>query len=165
MRITRQPGIMMIDQSEYVDELLAQFGLTNAKPVSTPAQLGLHLTKNMGPDNPRDKREMKTIPYANSVGKLLYVRLTRIDTLVDISKCARFMTNPDIEYWRVVKRIMRYLSGTHNWRLILIFTNTVKTLDEEWDVGMYVDSDHTADPDLRRSGYGYLVLELTKAVH
>ena len=63
MRITRQSGVMMIDQSEYyVDGLLAQFGITKAKRVSTPAQFGLHLSKNMGPDNPRDKREMKVIP-------------------------------------------------------------------------------------------------------
>ena len=26
-----------------------------------------------------------------------------------------------------------------------------------WDIGMYVDSDHVADPDRRRSWYGYLV--------
>ena len=156
MRITRQPGVMMIDQSEYVGELLAQFGLTNAKPVSTPAQLGLHLTKNMGPDNPKDKREMQTIPYANAVGKLLYVSLTRIDTLAAISECARFMANPGIEHWKAIKRIMRYLSGTRNWGLI--FKSTGKTIEDEWTVGMYVDSDHASDPDRRRSRYGYLIL-------
>ena len=34
----------------------------------------------MGPDNHRGKREMKPIPYVNALDKLLYVRLTRIDT-------------------------------------------------------------------------------------
>ncbi len=156
MRITRQPGILIIDQSEYVGELLAQFGLSNAKPVSTPSQLGLHLSKNMSPDNQKDKQEMQRIPYANAVGKLLYIRLTRIDTLAAISECARFMSNPGMEHWRAVKRIMRYASGTRHWGLI--YRSTRKGLGEFWIITVYVDSDHASDPDHRRSRYGYLIL-------
>ena len=47
------------------------------------------------------KREMQKIPYVNTVGKLLpvYIRLTRFE-------CAHFMSDPDMEHWCVVKRIM-----------------------------------------------------------
>ena len=137
MRITTKPGVLIIDQSEYVSEILAQFGLTNAKPVSTPAQLGLHLTKkDMCPDNLKDKQKMQMIPYNNAVGKTLYLRLTRIDILAAIAECARFMANPGKAHWQAIKRIMRYLSGTRHWGLI--YRKTGKTLDDEWEVTMYV---------------------------
>ena len=48
----------------------------------------------MAPVTLKEKQEMQKIPYANAVGKLLYVRLTRIDTLAVIAECARFMSNP-----------------------------------------------------------------------
>ena len=156
MRITRQPGVLIIDQSEYVGELLDQFGLANAKPVSTPAQLGLHLSKTMAPVTLQEKQEMQKIPYANAVGKLLYVRLTRIDTLAAIAECARFMSNPGKQHWHAIKRIMRYLKGTRHWGLI--YRSSGKTLKEKWTLAVYVDSDHASDPDQRRSRYGFLIL-------
>ena len=94
MRITRQPGITLIDQSEYIEEILDEFNLTDAKPVTTPAQLGLHLSKSMGPVTIEDIADMQGVPYSSAVGKTLYLRLTRLDAIAAIAECARFMANP-----------------------------------------------------------------------
>ena len=61
------------------------------------------------------------------------------------------MTNPDIDHWKTVKRTIVLCDTYPGYVTGLIFKNTVKTLEEEWDLGMYVDSDHSADPDRRRS--------------
>ena len=99
---------------------------------------------------------MLLIPYTNGVGKLLYIRLTRIDVHAAIAECARFMSNPGKLHCCALKRIMRYLAGTRHWGLI--YRSTGKGLDECWNIVVYVDSDHASDPDQRRSRYGYLIL-------
>ena len=58
MRVTRQPGVTIIDQSEYVEEILSEFNLTDCKPVTTPAELGLHLSTTMGPETEQEKADM-----------------------------------------------------------------------------------------------------------
>ena len=156
MRVTRKPGITIIDQSEYVEEVLAEFNLADAKPVTTPAELGLHLSKSMGPVTPEEIADMRDVPYTKAVGKTLYLRLTRLDAIAAIANCARFMANPGRIHWKALKRILRYLSGTRYWGLI--YRATGKTLSDLWDVILYVDSDHASDPDTRKSRYGYIII-------
>ena len=156
MRVTRKPGITIIDQSEYVEEVLAEFNLADAKPVTTPAELGLHLSKSMGPVTPEEIADMRDVPYTKAVGKTLYLRLTRLDAIAAIANCARFMANPGHIHWKALKRILRYLSGTRYWGLI--YRATGKTLTDLWDVILYVDSDHASDPDTRKSRYGYIII-------
>jgi hypothetical protein len=44
--------------------------------VSTPAEPGLKLTKNMSPQSDKEKEEMEQIPYKESVGALIYISIT-----------------------------------------------------------------------------------------
>ena len=156
MRVTRKPGVTIIDQSEYVEEILDELNMSDAKPVTTPAELGLHLSKSMGPTTREEIADMRDVPYTKAVGKTLYLRLTRLDAIAAIANCARFMANPGRIHWKALKRILRYLSGTRYWGLI--YRATGKTLDDLWDVILYVDSDHASDPDTRKSRYGFIII-------
>ena len=110
----------------------------------------------MAPVTTEEKADMISVPYAKAIGKTLYLRLTRIDILAAIAECAKFMSCPGRTHWRALKRILRYLSGTRQWGLI--YRSSGKTLQDLWDLVLYVDSNHAEDPDTRRSRYGYLIL-------
>ena len=99
---------------------------------------------------------MHGVPYAKAVGKVLYLRLTRIDIIAAVAECARFMSCAGRPHWRALKRILHYISGTRHWGLI--YRSTGKTLNDLWQLALYVDSNHAADPDNRKSRYGYLIL-------
>ena len=93
----------------------------------------------MGPETKQEKTDILGVPYAKAVGKTLYLLLTRLDAIAAISNCARFMTNPDLIHWKVLKRILRYLSDTRYWGLI--YRSTGHTLNDLLEVILYVDSD------------------------
>jgi hypothetical protein len=40
---------ILINQRAYIEAMLNKFRLTNAKPVSTPMESGVHFTKDQGP--------------------------------------------------------------------------------------------------------------------
>ena len=63
---------------------------------------------------------MRNIPYQEAVGSLMYaVVATRPDIAYAVSYLARFMSNPGRAHWEAVKRVIRYLKGTKDAKLIL----------------------------------------------
>ena len=61
---------------------------------------------------------MEKIPYANVVGSLMYVMLcTRPDISYAVGMVSRYQSNPGKAHWKAVKRILRYLKGTVDYRL------------------------------------------------
>ena len=44
---------------------------------------------------------------------------TQPDIAYAVSYLARFMANPGHAHWEAVKRVIRYLKGTKDWKLVL----------------------------------------------
>ena len=153
LRVTRdmKRGLLKIDQAQYVDEILKRFNMDACNSRKTPMKEKPVLT-DMCPDKPEDYDE--TFPYANALGCLLYLRLTRPDCLVAISILARFIKNPTKQHWEAAKDVFRYLKGTKMRGLL--YRSTLGTLGTPWRVTMWVDSDYGTNPDNRRSRAGFL---------
>ena len=78
----------------------------------------VRLSKSMCPTNPQGRLEMENIPYREAVGSLLWIANgTRPDVAYVVSQVARYMSNPGMEHWNAVKRILRYLKGTMDLKL------------------------------------------------
>ena len=61
---------------------------------------------------------MKKVPYASAVGSLMYVMLcTRPYISYAVGMVSRYQSNPGEAHWKNVKRILRYLKGTVDYRL------------------------------------------------
>ena len=75
--------------------------------------------------------------------------MTRPDITFAVSNVAKYCSKPTKEHWIAVKRIMRYLKGTHNLGL------TYKKSDSNSCVG-FSDSDWAGDLDDRKSTSGYI---------
>eukprot|EP00794_Sanderia_malayensis_P014480 gene14480-15982_t len=78
-----------LTQNAYIEKLVDKYGLTEAKPVSTPSDPNVVLQKDDGFSKPVDKTMFQSL-----VGSLLYAALgTRPDIQYAVSNVAKYITN------------------------------------------------------------------------
>lgn len=106
-------GSVILTQTKYTQDLLQRVNMFNCNPMSTPIVANLKLTKH-GTDSLSDPSQYRSI-----VGGLQYITLTRPELTYSVNKICQFLSKPLNSHWCVVKRILRYLSGTitHGLRL------------------------------------------------
>jgi hypothetical protein len=102
-----------LSQRQYCLDIPECFGFANASPVSTPLDPGVHLDASISPSTPEQVEYMKTVPYINAVGALMYLAIvTRGDIAYTMGVLCRFMANPGVNHWKAVKHLFCYLAGT-----------------------------------------------------
>ena len=58
-------------------------------------------------------------PYASALGNLMYTQVcTHFDISFIVGVLGRYLSNPSIDHWIAVKRVMRYLKRTKDYMLI-----------------------------------------------
>ena len=118
IRRDRNTRVIDIDQEDYIQSVLERFNMADCKPVGTPMDPGVRLTKDMCPTTDAEREEMASVPYINAVGALMYLATaTRPDIANAVSILARFSSNPGLQHWQAVKHLMRYLKGTMDMKL------------------------------------------------
>jgi len=151
MRITRyrKNQKLTLSQNEYIEKVLKQFNMQNAKPVSIPLASHFKLSKEVCPKTQKEMAYMFKVPYASAVGSLMYAMVyMRPDIAHAVRVLSRDMNNPGKEHWMAVKWILRYLRGTTNQALCLGGSNI--------SLQGYVDADMAGDRDNKRSTIGYV---------
>lgn len=140
---------VMMSQQKYIQDILVRFGMEQCKPVSTPLDGKVRLTKKMAPTTNEEVEEMSEIPYQSLVGALMYLTVaTRPDLAYTVNLLSQFNTNPGKEHWQAAKRVLRYLKGTSNHGLD--YKKSSKPLFG------FVDADWGADLDDRSSHTGFV---------
>ncbi|KAA0058244.1 gag/pol protein [Cucumis melo var. makuwa] len=91
----------------YVDDILLignDVGyLTDAK-----AWYRVHLYKEQCPKTPQEVEDIRRIPYASTVGSLIYVMLcTRPDICYAVGIVSRYQSNSGLDHWTAVKIILK----------------------------------------------------------
>ena len=123
--------------------------MQNAKVVSTPLLGHLKLTKEMCPKTQEEEDKMSMVPYSLAIGSLMYAMIcTRPDIAHTVGVVSRYVSYLGVEYWNVVKWILRYLRGTSS--KCLHFGGSTTYLQG------YVDSNLVGDIDTRQSTIGYV---------
>ena len=61
---------------------------------------------------------LDTCEYRSVVGALRYLTWTRPDITFAVNQVCQFMHNPITAHWIAVKRILRYIKGTADHRLL-----------------------------------------------
>ena len=88
-----------LSQTAYIDSILNCFNFTNMKPVSTPMDPTIHYSKTQCPDTLDEKAKMKSIPYREAVGALMYCAIaTRPDISFAVALLSQFLENPGITH-------------------------------------------------------------------
>ena len=150
-------GPVMIHQRPYIEDILSRFNHQDCKHAATPAEPGLKLSKTQMPTTAEEKAEMKSVPYRQCVGALLYLaHCTRPDIAHAVGTCARFGSNPGRVHWKALKHILRYIAGTRD--MGIVFGKPIGEGIPYNCIHGYVDGDWGGDADDRRSTTGYIYM-------
>ena len=88
--------------------------------VETPFDVNSKLLKFSYEEFMNVQREKEVIPYKAGGGSLMYaMEATRAHIAFAVNTMSRFMSKASTPYWMAIKRIIRYLKDTVNFKLYL----------------------------------------------
>lgn len=143
VRINENKSEILLDQEQYISQVLERFNMNDCKSVSTP------MVKNVSLDKTNSEDCQSELPYQQLLGSLMYISvLTRPDITFAVNYLSQFNNCFTEEHWKSAKRILRYLQGTKGYSLAFKRDNSKL-------IG-YVDADFANDPIDRRSYTGFV---------
>ena len=134
---------IFISQEGYAKEVLKRFNMANCKPISTPVECGVKLSRLDGGE------KVDPTYFKSLVGSLRYLTCTRPDILFGVGLVSRFMEEPTTTHLKTAKRILCYIKGTLDFGLSYSSSNNFRLVG-------YSDSDWAGDLDDRKSTTGFL---------
>lgn len=143
----------MIDQEQFIDQILTDFGMMDGHPANTPCNPKFILVSAMCPKTDAERELAATRPYPTLVCKLLYIATcTRPDIAYAVRELSRFMHNHGEQHWKAALHVLRYLKGTKGYGIIYGNVDNPYPLfksftDSDWAMG-----------EKRRSITGYIIM-------
>src|ERR1700678_648162 len=101
IKITRDfdNQIISLSQHSYIDSIITRFNFNNLKPLSIPMDPSVPLSKSQSPTKIEDVAKMKSIPYREAVGSLMYAAMgTRPDIVFATSPGPLFSETPGVTH-------------------------------------------------------------------
>lgn len=146
----KECGLITLDQTAYAKRILKRFNMENCNAVASPLDPAQKISKEMCAKGDAEKRIMSDVPYRQAIGSLMFLaQTTRPDISFAVNLLSRYCENPGPGHWGAVKRVLRYIKGTTEYRLKYGSSN------DDALIG-FSDSDWAADLDERRSTTGYV---------
>ncbi|RVW95334.1 Retrovirus-related Pol polyprotein from transposon TNT 1-94 [Vitis vinifera] len=148
----RFQGILGLSQKTYINKVLERFRMKNCSPSVSPIVKGDRFNLDQCPKNDLEREQMKNISYTFVVGSLMYAQVyTRPDIAFSIGMLGRYQSNPGIDHWKAAKKVMRYLQGTKDYKLMYRRTSNLEVVG-------YSKSDFAGYVDSRKSTSGYIFI-------
>ena len=114
----RSQNILTVTQSKYAQAVLKRFKMSTSNPCATPMEQSLRVSKQI-PETCADDQPCPG-PYRQAIGCLMFLMAgTRPDIAFAIGKLSQQCADPRQSHWTGVKRVVRYLRGSH--RLGIVF--------------------------------------------
>lgn len=106
MEVKQEKNQITLCQKAYKAKIVEMCNITRCNPVDTPMEQRVRLT------TAKSGTEFEATRYRSIIGSLRYLVNTRPDIAYAVGIASRFMEAPAKEHWAIVKRIVRYISGT-----------------------------------------------------
>ena len=144
MHVEQKPREIRIHQKQYIDQIVAKYGFSQAAPVKTTLDKGIKLAKeNDYTAHPKFRTE-----YQSEVGSLNFAsNQTRPDISFATGYVARHASNPNKTHMNAVDRIFAYLKSDSGKAIVYSGKHGLKLRG-------FVDSDFAGCEDSRRSSTG-----------
>ncbi len=140
-----------ISQAHYIQALLEKFGMADCRPMKTPAPKDVDA--EIASWDKKMEVDPKDLPFRELLGGLLYVSIiSRPDIANAVRNMAKYSGRHHYVHMQLLKRILRYLSGTINH--VLTYDGTTK----ESCLTMYADASFGDDPINGRSVTGLVLM-------
>ncbi|XP_075080017.1 secreted RxLR effector protein 161-like [Nicotiana tabacum] len=148
----RHQGILGLSQETYINKVLERFWMKDCSPSVSPIVKGDNFNLNQCSKNDLEREQMKNIPYAYVVGRLIYAQVcTRPDIVFVVGMLRRYQSNPGLDHWRTAKKILRYLKGTKGYMLMYKRSHILEVIG-------YSDSDFAGCVDTHKSISRYIFM-------
>src|SRR5260221_4054463 len=109
-----------LGQQAYVEQILACFGLTNARPNVTLMESGADYHLDSPSVSPTLLTPAEKTTYHEMIGSLMYcATMTRSDIAYAIPMLSQFLKAPRTTHMKAVKRVFCYLLSTKHLKLVL----------------------------------------------
>ncbi|KAL2240933.1 UNVERIFIED_CONTAM: Retrovirus-related Pol polyprotein from transposon RE2, partial [Sesamum indicum] len=144
LEIARASEGIALTQSKYVQDIVHDLKLTEARSTATPLPPGFKLTSTL--DQPLPQPAM----YRRLVGRLLYLNFTRPDISHTVQQLSQFVQSPCKNHWDAATHVVKYLKGSPQKGFFFpahISSNLVA----------YCDTDWAFCPNTRKSLAGYCI--------
>ncbi|KAJ4728619.1 Retrovirus-related Pol polyprotein from transposon TNT 1-94 [Melia azedarach] len=90
---------LFLSQKRYIQRILSRFSMSTTKLIDTLSTANAHLSVTFAPKSVEEKEYMSRVPYASTVGSLMYAMVcTRPDLAQYVSVVSRFMGEPRKEH-------------------------------------------------------------------
>ncbi|KAL0399852.1 UNVERIFIED_CONTAM: Retrovirus-related Pol polyprotein from transposon RE1 [Sesamum radiatum] len=106
LEIARSLQGLVITQTKYIKDFIADTGLLDARPASTRLPPSLKFTGDTGAALARPD------VYRRLVGCLLYLSFTRLDISYACQQLSQFLQHPCQQHLDAALHLVRYLKGT-----------------------------------------------------
>ena len=148
---------LFLSQELYIEKLVQLYKLEESKSVPIP-ELNLKLSKYYCPaDGSQEQLQMKSYPYREIVGSLLYVTHTRFDISHSVNMLARYLNNPGIKHWEAAQQVIKYLKGTATYGLLYTGYESDGITVKSINMHAYTDADWAGNTDNCKSTSGGLI--------
>lgn len=144
MEIARGSTGTFLNQQKYIPDTIAKARLSDCKPAFTPLPACIKFSHDQG-DLFEDPER-----YRRTIGRLLYVNLTRPDICFAVQQLSQFVGNPRAAHWDATLHILKYLRGCP--AIGLFYPNVGEVL-----IRCFCDADWGTCPDTRKSVTGYCI--------
>ena len=115
LEVSRSSAGLTLTQHKYSLDLLRRAGMLKCKHATTPMSATDRLSVLDGdPLSSDDATE-----YRSLVGGLQYLTITRPDVSYAVNRVCQYLHAPRTSHWSAVKRILRYVSLTASYGLLL----------------------------------------------
>jgi hypothetical protein len=146
----RRKGVSGLSQKTYLEKVLKKFSMDACN--LTPARIvkGDKYMSFQSPMNQYEIDQIKSVPYALAVGRLMYAQVcTRPDLAFMSGMLDRYKKNPGVSHWNGIKKALRYIQVTKGFML------TYERSDR-FEIVCYSDLDFMSCLDTNRSTSGYV---------
>lgn len=141
---------MLIHQIPYINEICKRFESYNFPLSSLPIVQTAIYRKTQCPQTESEREEMRQYPYRNLLGCLSFLASrTRPDISYAVNIFSQFQSNPGMEHWCGLLKLLGYVKKTSHYKLKLNCDNVTLT--------GYSDADFAANRDDRISMGGQYV--------
>ncbi|CAM9520770.1 unnamed protein product, partial [Ascophyllum nodosum] len=149
----REARTLTFDQHIYAETVAKRFNVTKISMIRMATGVK-PLSKEEGPKNPKEREEMRRIPYREAVGTLMRAAtMARPDLSFAAHNLAKFCDDPGPVHWKAAMKALRYF-----WRTKDLGITYGGVTSSGLTMSAYVDSDHATCPDSRRSVSGGAVM-------
>lgn len=144
IEVSRISDGIILSQSKFTKELLADSSLDVTKTTKTPLPLSLKLLAEEG-DFYHDPSHYRCL-----VGKLNFLTHTRTDISFAVQTLSQFLQAPRVQHLSALHHLLRYVASTIGQGILL-------QASKQLTLRGYSNSDWAACPNSRRSVTGYLI--------